>query len=335
MVEPNMYGLLILLAFGLLVMITSATWWTMMRLRNPPRRTYASAVARNMPGDPGELPVPRQYEEWTAACRIGRRTHNLPVWDIEGDDPSGPVIVCSPGWGDAKVGSLVRIEALTPVASRVIAWDPPGHGEAPGKCLLGTREHEALESIIDQLTDDAQQRGVVLYGWSLGAGVSIAAAGAMAGDARIRGVIAEAPYRLPTTPAFNVLRNAGLPWRINGQLAFQLLGVELGVGPFWKGFDRVIHAQRMSQPLLVMHGAHDEVCPADDGRAIASAAERGLFLSIEGGHHNDLWTDERFRPQCVHAVRDFIMSLRMGTGKVTAAVSSGPPLAPASPDIQG
>lgn len=318
MVDLTMTGLLILLAVGLLVAIASATWWTMFRLRHPPRRSYASAVARGAPGDPGELTEPREYEEWSAACRIGRRTFKAPVWDIEGDDPDGPVIICTPGWGDAKIGALARIEALAPVVSRVIAWDPPGLGQAPGRCFLGTREHEAIRSIIDQLTDEAQRRGVVLYGWSLGAGVSIVAAGAMADDERIRGVIAESPYRLATTPAFNVLRNAGLPWRINGQLAFQLLGVELGVGPFWKGFDRAAHAQLMSQPLLVMQGTHDEVCPVDDGRSIAAAATQGLFVAIEGGRHNDLWTDDRFSQQCVHAARDFITSLSMGSGKVAA-----------------
>lgn len=305
-----MYGLLALLLTGLLIAVAAAVGWTVRRLRRPPRRTYASAMARNLPGDPSELPRPRAFESWTGACTIGGRAFECPVWDIEGDDGEAPVIICTPGWGDSRVGALARVEALAPVASRIIAWDPPGLGEAPGLCALGTREHHALLSIIQQLSDDARSRGVVLYGWSLGAGVSIVAA-ASSDEPSIIGVIAEAPYRLPQTPARNVILNAALPWRVNGPIAFMLLGAALGVGPRWRGFDRAKHAQRLRPPLLVLHGAHDEVCPADDGRAIAHEAPHGLFIAIEGAHHNDLWTDDNFREQCAHAAQDFIKSLRI------------------------
>ncbi len=312
-----MIGLLTILAYGLAVTIVAATWWTMHRLRRPPRRTYASAVARGIPGDPSELASPRAFETWTAHCEMGAQTYDLAVWDIEGDDGEAPVVLCTPGWGDSRIGALARVRALAPVASRIIAWDPPGLGESPGLCDLGLREHKAIACIVDQLSDEAQQRGVVLYGWSLGAGASVVAAGAMANDPRVRGVVAEAPYRLATTPARNVIRNAAMPWAINGPLAFWLLGLRLGVGPFWRGFDRASHARLMSQPILVLHGTHDDVCPVDDGRSVAQAASRGLFVGIEGGGHNDLWVDETFTPQCERTVRDFMTSLRLQTRETT------------------
>lgn len=308
-----MIGFIVILGLGLVVAIAGATWWTIRRLRIPPRRTYASAVARGLPADPSELDTPRAFESWSLSCRVHGASVELPVWDIEGDDPDGPVVVCTPGWGDSKIGALARMSGLAPAASRIIAWDPPGHGEAPGRCLLGAHEHEALGAIIDRLSDEAQARGVILYGWSLGAGVSIVAGAEHADDPRILGVIAEAPYRLPMTPARNVIRLAGMPWTPNGPTAFALLGVTLGVGPTWRGFDRAIHAARLSQPMLVLQGTLDAVCPVDDGRTIARAAPQGVFIAIQAGDHSDLWTDERFRPQCERATIDFIRSVCIQT----------------------
>lgn len=314
-----MIGLLTILAYGLALTIAGATWWTMHRLRRPPRRTYASAIARGVPGDPSELPTPRSFETWTVTCTIRSQTLELPIWDIESEAGDGPVVICTPGWGDSRVGALARVDALAPVASRILAWDPPGLGETPGLCDLGLREHQAIHCIIDQLSEETQRRGVVLYGWSLGAGASIVAAAKLANDPRVRGVIAEAPYRLPQTPARNVMRNAGMPWAINGPIAFWLLGLRLGVGPRWRDFDRAAHARRMSQPLLVVHGSQDDVCPIDDGRAIAHAAGRGLLVSIKGAHHNDLWTEPSFEAQCRRTVQDFITSLSLKTREATSA----------------
>jgi len=317
-------GFVVILLVGLLVMVAAMTLWTIRRLRRPPRRTFASAVARGQPSDPSELPTPRAFEAWPLSCRVRGRSMELPVWDIAGDDPLGPVIVCTPGWSDSKLGALQRMAALAPACSRVLAWDPPGHGEAPGRCTLGTHEPEALGALLDALSDEALARGVVLFGWSLGAGVAIVTAARRGADGRIMAVIAEAPYRLPMTPARNVVRLSGMPWTPNGPLAFTILGVSLGVGPRWNGFDRADYAGRLACPLLVLHGTADAVCPIEDGRAIARAATRGAVIAIEGADHNNLWTDERFRPQSVRATIDFIRSARLKSGTGASA------LAPAS-----
>src|SRR5262249_38296638 len=159
---------------------------------------------------------------WTAwTCRW--RGLDLPVWDVEGDRPDGPIFILSHGWGDSRVGALTRTPSLAAFASRLILWDMPGHGEARGACTLGLEEVGALFRLIEPI-----DKPVVLYGWSLGADVSIAAATV---SPSVTGVIAEAPYRLPRTPARNVLRTFGLPWRINLPLALGLLGIRWGVGP--------------------------------------------------------------------------------------------------------
>lgn len=298
-----MLGLLTLLAVGLLIVETAVVWQTVRTLTRPPRRTYAWALARGVPGDPSELPTPLPFESWTFRSR-GR---DLPVWEVAGNAPSGPVIVCSHGWGESRHAVFERLPALRPLASRIVAWDLPGHGDAPGSCRLGTSETADLGALVAHLREHSADARIVLHGWSLGAGVSIAAAAATS-DA-VAGVIAESPYRRAVTPAQRVLGLMHLPWRANLRPAMWLLGVAFGVGPRWRGFDRATHAAAVRCPLLVLHGDTDEVCPFANGVSIARAAPRGTLVTIPGGHHRDLWTEPAFAEKASGAVREFVRTL--------------------------
>ena len=290
-------GLAILLALGgiiyALILILGTNW----KLRHPPRRTYAAALARNLPSDPSELETPLPFDSWN----FRSRNLDLPVWDITGQSPQGPVIILTPGWGDSRIGALVRTPYLAEHASRIIAWDMPGHGEAPGTSTLGVREPQDLAALVEHLACP-----VVLFGWSLGAGVSIAAATDPNMSSQILAVIAEAPYRFPETPARNVLRASQLP------SGFSLTGAMWTLGLTGKGrrnFDRCAHAARLSCPLLVIHGENDPVCPPADGCAIADAAPDGTFALIESGDHNRLWTDPGMFAQTTRATESFLAGL--------------------------
>ncbi len=298
-----MLGLLYLLLTGLALAGMLVLMFTMHRLRHPPRKTYAWALARNRPGDPSELDVPRDFEEYELPLDERRPSSRTPIWDIAGDASDGPVVIFSPGWGDSRIGVLPRLCGFTPFASRIIAWEPPGHGDASGLCALGTRE-PAMLALLAKHAHETHERPIILAGASLGGGVSVAAAAMIGDDLPIVGVIAEAPYRLPWTPARNVMRLAGYPHRWNVTPVFMLLGMRLGVGPRWRTFDRTGWAQRVTCPLLVIHGTNDEVCPIQDGKDIADAAPEGNTILIEGRGHNDLWADDEER--AAEAVRGFI-----------------------------
>ena len=268
-------GLVLALLFGVV--------WTVRVLTHPPRRAAGWAIARGLPSAPGEMDRPLEVRTW------GLKFEGtiLPVWECRGRRADGRAVVLTHGWGDSRYTMLGRVDRLADVCSRVIVWDMPGHGEAPGTCSLGVREVGALVSLVHELTDVER---VVLYGYSLGAGVSIAAACEL-GDV-VEGVIAEAPYRLAVTPARNVIRGAGMPWRWNVPVAFWWLGWRLGVGGGWNGFDRTVLAGRLKterqSPLLVLHGEQDWVCPVEDGQEIA-AAGGGEFVLVPEAGHLDLW----------------------------------------------
>lgn len=296
---PAWLGLINLLGVGLFVAIALAAFHTAWSLTHPPRRTYAWAVARRVAGDPGELDPPRTYESFTfRGCRT-----DLPAWRVPGDNPDGPTVVLTHGWGSSRVGGLKRLEPVLPHAKQAILWDLPGHGESPGSARMGTDEHLDLLALLDTLGDGP----IVLFGWSLGAGVCIRAAAEDAGAHDIRAVVCEAPYIHAPTPASNVIRLRGMPYRVNLPLAMGGIGVRLGVGPRWAGFARDRHAAKLGQiPLTVIHGDADPVCPVADGRAIADAAPNGRLVVIPGGGHNNLWTDPQFREPAARAVADAV-----------------------------
>lgn len=290
-------SLVTFLLAGLALLWGAVVAWTAWMLMHPPRRTYAGAVARGVPGDPSELAPARAFRGW--AFRAGGL--ELPVWEVEGEDPGGPVVVLTHGWADSRIGGLARVAALAPVASRLVLWDLPGHGEAPGLCRLGPPEGRVLRALLAELRRAAAP-AVVLYGWSLGAGLSIEVAGE---DAAIAGVIAESPYRFPATPAGNVLAARGLPYRETLPAAMAVVRALGGPSPW---LDRGAQAARVRCPVLVVHGSVDRVSPVEDGRAIAAAAPRGELVEVEGAGHNDLWSEPRFRERLMEVVRAFVRS---------------------------
>ncbi len=301
-VLANLAGLAILLAAGAAVFASALFIWTTRVLTRPPRRGYGWAVARGRPGSPDELDdPPTSIETWSLSVR----GVEMPVWDLTGALAAGPTVVLTPGWGQGRVGCLDRVQALLPMTRRVVVWDTPGTGEAGGVCTLGALEAVCLLALVQRLRQASPTDDLVLMGASMGAGVSIEVAADLCQQGQPpKAVIAEAPYRVPITPARGVLNAANLPRHLNLPAAIGWVGLRNGRGSKWTGFDRAEHARNLTCPLLVLHGTEDDVCPIDDGRQIAQANPHGRLVEIDGGDHHRLWQDAPWRSQCIQAVRE-------------------------------
>jgi pimeloyl-ACP methyl ester carboxylesterase len=341
---PAAVGLVVLLAVGFVVFWAFLVFVTARALLWPGRRSYAWCVSNRQPDTPGALSPPRAFEGGSIPDPRNL-PGELPFWRIAGDAPDGPVVIFSHGWAESRQSVLMRLGALLPVCREVIAWDMPGHGEAPpGRVRLGAGEAAALEDLIllaqgedlEALEREAARMEagaedeadwesfirrparpgaprVVLYGFSLGAGVSLH--GAAGSPGRVAGVIAEAPYRMPATPARNVMRAMGFPHRLNLRPVLAAVGFVSDCGPFWRGFDRAEIAAGVGCPVLVLHGTEDAICPVEDGRAIAAAAPAGEIVELEGAGHLTVWLEEGSRERAIEAVRAFVLGLGVaGTG---------------------
>jgi pimeloyl-ACP methyl ester carboxylesterase len=316
-------GFPLLLLLGLLIAMIALIGWTTWRLTRPPRRTYASALAQGRPAQPDQLPAtparttPRTFDAWS--LRVG--TLDLPVWDVPGDGPpEAPIIIFTHGWGDSRIGALSRAHMLMHLASRCILWDMQGHGDAPGTSTLGIHEPAALRLLIERVAStDARPidpRPIVLLGWSLGAGVSIAALADSQGPwnsplaSRVHGIIAEAPYCLPATPARNMLGVYGLPHQLNLAPALACIGLEAGSGLRWSAaFDRAGRAKHLPCPLLILHGEFDDISPPSDAQAIADAAPRATFHMLPASGHHGIWTHPTMAPHCTTLVHHWLREL--------------------------
>jgi pimeloyl-ACP methyl ester carboxylesterase len=313
--DADWLGLALLLAGGLAIAWSAGVLYARYALTHPPRRTYGTAVARNQPGTPAEFDAgrfgtgPRAFTEWSLQSVHGNA--QLPVWDIPGDNPAGPTVICTHGWGDGRIGGLLRLEPFLSHASRLLLWDLPGHGDAPaaaGPCRLGRTEAADLTAMIGKT-----EGPVVLFGWSLGAGVSIVSA---ANQARVIGVALEAPYTLPQVPASRVMAARGLPGLGMLRTALTIIGGLAWQRPGGSGgtFDRAAAASRLRVPLLILHGVDDPVCPLAGAQAIAAAAIGAKLVPIQGARHNDLWINPSYRSACCSALAEWLGALPAVSG---------------------
>ncbi len=304
---PPLIGLIQLLAIGFGLYLLTLIVYTMRGLTRPHRQTYASAVSRSLPGDPSELDTPIEYE----SCTINGTQGELELWILKGHTPDGPTLVMTHGWGSSRQGGLKRLEPFLDRCSQIVIWDLPGHGDSGGHTKLGSQEHADLSCVLDSFPGT---ESIVLFGWSMGAGVSLACADQYSGDHKsgnhtVIAIICESPYSIAITPARNVIRLRGVPHRLNLRPAIALLGVRFGIGPSWRGFDRTQIASRIEQPILILHGVEDPVSPIADGRAIAQSAANATLVEIADGGHNNLWMDEQFKSQTIDAIERFMDSL--------------------------
>lgn len=118
----------------------------------------------------------------------------------------------------------------------------------------------------------AETSALVLYGESLGTAVAIRLAAKGFGDA----VVLEAPFTSITD-----LVSLQYPTEDLTQLITQK-------------WESTVHAPRLDQRLLVLHGAEDRTVPIAMGRQIFDAAgsHEKEFYEITKGGHSGLWTAE-------------------------------------------
>jgi pimeloyl-ACP methyl ester carboxylesterase len=243
---------------------------------HPERRTIGWALGRGSPSEPDCWGLPAR--EWSH----GFNGASCPVFEIGDEDPGAPTAVVLHGFARSRYDALARLGPMLPFARRFLLPDLPGHGDAIGR---GTRLGSDEDAFVESLVTEATTGPVVLVGHSLGATVALHAASRESLAARIRGVVALAPYERLRTPLGARLDLRGMP---RAPLLRPAIGVLGAFGVHERS--TLASAARVVCPVAVLAGESDPVTPVAEARAIAQAAATSRFAIIARGRHDDFHT---------------------------------------------
>ncbi|MBB6441098.1 alpha/beta fold hydrolase [Phycisphaera mikurensis] len=300
-------GLLVLLAASGLLIAFAGTWQLVRGTDRPGGRGVAWCIANDRPCDPEDLGLPA--DRWRDRVFRLSRGEQTRGYEIDGGDPDGPLVLVVHGHSAGRHHAMATLACAVPVASRVAAFDLPGHGSVQKLfSRQGLREPEDVAVVLGQLLAErpagTPAPPVVLLGYSMGAQISLAAAaGPLRGQ--LAGVVLLAVYRYHGEPIRAFLREHGLPW-----WPFQPLG-DLFTAVRTRGasrFDRVEAAADVDCPALLLSFRDDPLCPLASAEAIAAAIPHARLEVFDGVDHTDFHLREPQRYTSL--VQDFLRSHR-------------------------
>ncbi len=206
-------------------------------------------------------------------------SERLHGWWVPGQDNQATLL-----WFHGNAGNLSnRVELLElfhdELGVGVFMFDYRGYGRSegqPSEAGLYADARAALEAT--QMHAEVQPDEIVVVGQSLGAAVAVE----LASTYSVRGVVLEAAF-------------TSIPDMARHHYPF------LPVWPLLKtSFDSEARISNIDAPLLMIHGADDDIVPFDMGRELFEAAREPKEFSLVGGAgHND-----------VYLTADYIATLR-------------------------
>jgi alpha/beta superfamily hydrolase len=210
----------------------------------------------------------------------------------EGFDPRGSfdlVIVCH-GFAADRGDVLQRAASVARSGFVVFTFDWRGHGRhSETECSGGLLERDDLAGIIDYFQNQPWLRSVSLYGFSMGASITILTASEVES---VKCVVADAPYdsALKTTKVVVDRFPLGKYWLLQNLISRfkSKFGREL------EEIDVEKAAAKLSpRPLLVLTGTNDKLVKHHQSLAVYEAAGEPKQIQIQkGGSHFDNATPE-------------------------------------------
>jgi uncharacterized protein len=189
----------------------------------------------------------------------GTRAHG---WWFSGHGKT--LVVMFHGNGETIDHGVDRARALVARGFDVLLAEYRGYGNSEGKPTEAGLYADADALIAATHVAPAD---LVIWGTSLGTGVSTE----MAKRGKCRALVLVAPFTsIPDV----------------GQRIARILPMRLIVTD---QFDSLSKAPSVDVPVLIIHGTADEVVPYDMGVTLSRTFPHATLMSIDGGHHNDLF----------------------------------------------
>jgi pimeloyl-ACP methyl ester carboxylesterase len=219
--------------------------------------------------------------------------------DVQGPTRNRPKVFLLHGWGATTKTLHNMVEQLLFIGCDVVSFDFPAHGNSTGRQTTLSDCLRALQVISKKF---GPATALVGHGY----GGSIAALSAVPSShlATISGVQRLVLIGAPDEFS-QVLDRFGERLGIYGNALRRLkarAGVSLG-GPV-ECFTTSSAVWGAELPTLVIHDKNDPEIPHDDGKAIASAIENGIFISTENENRKQMIESGRV----AHEAARFIQS---------------------------
>lgn len=195
------------------------------------------------------------------------------AWPPTPREPVGTLILLHGMWGSIDYLTDHGV-AFANAGWRVVLLELRGHGESTGGMVTygNCESRDVIEALQRLQADGTLHKPVALVGWSLGGSVAIMAAGR---GAPVDAVVAIAPFAHLRDVAPNFADHFGgwLSWLATDGLADRVI-TQAGV---LGGFDPVADSPlalvpNVHQPLLLIHGANDDLIPPQQSLLLANAA---------------------------------------------------------------
>ena len=229
---------------------------------------------REVHQSPADFGLPEE-QVWLTNPR-GIQLHG---WFVPGDAP-GPAVIVLHGWGGNAAHMLDIAPAIHKAGLHALFLDARNHGLSEHDDHVSMlRFAEDLGTAVDYLKERDGVTDVAVIGHSVGAAAAIYYASY---HDDLSAVVSVASFAHP-----GELMNENLPlprpirWAV-------LKAIETMIG---KGFDVIAPRARVeyvTAPLMLVHGALDEVVPVADSHELAELNPGSELLVVPDGAHSDL-----------------------------------------------
>jgi pimeloyl-ACP methyl ester carboxylesterase len=230
-----------------------------------------------------QTPIARPIGPGEAAFLATARQRRLPTphgevqaYEWAGQDPAAPTVLIVHGWVSHAARLAATIHALRERDLRVLAFDAPGHGRSGGRRVDADSFRDAIRAMVQHF---GPVHGVVAH--SFGA------------FSTARWLAEDAPPALRTAVLVGLMSDVGYVFdSFASMMALEprvlqrfrtLFHARYGGHP--EDFASDVLLRRLRLPVLLVHGALDDLVPAEHSRRLSAELADGQLLVLDDHGH--------------------------------------------------
>ena len=239
------------------------------------------------------FPEPLREMRWRAKAASGAvpfKGGKLPFYAWG----EGPTVLLLHGWNGRGTQLAGFAAPLVAAGFRAVAFDAPAHGRSPG---TATNVFECVEALETVAQTHGPVHGIIAHSFGVVCATMALQRGLSAG--RMVGISPPTQLRWM---ADRFADRLAIPPRVQARFE-QRVEAEFGA----EVWDRVAAdrlATELDVPALIIHDAHDEDVPWQQGERLAQAWPGARFVRTEGLGHRRILRSPRITEQAVAFLRD-------------------------------